>query len=111
MSASQALSFLHNVHPWERARDVYRQRILGSVSNEEILTRAAEGDISNLRPMYLRRGLEFVRRRMSQTIGAIEREHLGGVNAPEWTIDYHNELRDTLALGVQYLVQNFPAQR
>lgn len=84
-------------HPIAR----YRRDILGGVSDVEILTRAGEGDLQNLRRMLDGRGFEFLLRRISQTLSAIEREHLGGVNAPEWTVNPHNIVRNMFALVVR----------
>jgi hypothetical protein len=95
----EVLSRIHRAeeHPLVR----YRRDILGGVSDAEILTRAGEGDIQNLRRMLDTRGEQFLLRRISQTLSAFEREQLGNVNAPEWTVNPHNTLRNMFALVVR----------
>lgn len=95
----EVLSRIRGVSEHPIAR--YRRDILGGASDVEILTRAGEGDIQNLRRMLDSGGFQFLLRRISQTLSTIEREHLGGINAPEWTVNPHNIVRNMFALVVR----------
>jgi hypothetical protein len=81
------------------AYDLYRQEVLGMVSDREILTLAGEGELANLWRRKLP-GREL-RARLSQTLGRIERDHLGHINAPEWTVQMHNLLVERFARKVE----------
>jgi len=77
----------------------YRQEILGMVSDEDILQLICEGDLRNL--PRLPQGTAL-RARISRALGSIERDQLGGVNAPEWTVASHNVLVEVFARAIEY---------
>jgi hypothetical protein len=78
----------------------YRQDVLHMVSDEQILTLAGEGDMRNLWKLYKLRGIDGLRRKLSQALGQIEHETFGGANAPEWTVPCHNLLIEVFARTV-----------
>lgn len=95
----------------EQGRDysfaAYRRGVLGNVSDEQIRALAGEGEWRNLWGMLRTRGGFFLRQRISQALGRIEHEELGGVNAPEWTVPHHNVLVEVFAGEVEH----FPCPR